>query len=290
MKKQLLLFLFLITIPWQTIFAQENKILKDKEKTFEAKETSEKHQILSDRFHFEIGLFVPSKKIKIGANGSVPNQDYDFGNSFHLNDNESTLFLHFEWYFTKKWKFSVENFSIKNANKVELEEDIIWEDIVFKEGSSVRAGYGINLYRIYVGRTFSKGLKHEFGAGLGVHALNTNVFIEGNAVINNDEIKFERRNVSAIIPLPNIGLWYYYAPNSKWAFIARMDWFSLTIGEYSGSLYDIASGIKYQVFKNIGVGVDYRYFFVKAHVNNLDWNGEFNMGFNGPLISVHANF
>lgn len=290
MKKSVILILFCLVIPLQFTFAQEEIKLEDKESKYEEQTTIEKHQILKDRFHFEIGMFIPAKEINIGANGTVPGQEIDFGETFRLNDNESTLYLHFEWYFTKKWKLSIENFSIKNANTVKLEEDIIWEDIVFKEGSSVRGGYGINLYRIYVGRIFSKGLKHEFGAGLGVHALNTNAFIEGNVIINNDEIKFERRNVNAIIPLPNIGLWYYYAPNSKWAFIARMDWFSLTIGEYSGSLYDISPGIKYQIFKNIGVGLNYRYFFLKAKVNRDDWHGQFDMGFKGPLLTLHANF
>lgn len=290
MKKSIIFILFLLVIPFQFTFAQVKNDPNDKETQNKDDETIFQHQILKDRFHFEIGMFIPAKEINIGANGTSPDQEFDFGNTFRLNDNESTLFLHIEWYFTKKWKLSIENFSIKNGNTVKLEEDIVWEEIVFKEGTSVKGGFGINLYRVFVGRTFSKGLKHEFGAGIGVHALDTNAFIEGEAVINETEIKFERRNVSAIIPLPNIGLWYYYAPNSKWAFIARADWFSLTIGEYSGSLYDISPGIKYQIFKNFGAGIDYRYFYFKANVNGDNWNGQFNMGFKGPVLTLHANF
>ena len=216
--------------------------------------------------------------------------EIDFVETFRLNDNESTLFLHIVWYFSKKWKLSIENFSIKNANTVMLEEDIVWEEIVFKEGSHVKGGFGTNLYRVFIGRIFSKGLKHEFGAGLGVHALDANAFIEGEAVIDETEIRFERLPVSAVIPLPNIGLWYYYAPNTKWAFIARADWFSLTVNEYSGSLYDISPGVKYQIYKNFGVGIDYRYFYLKANVNEDNWDGQFNMGFKGPILTLHANF
>ena len=290
MKKSIIFFLFLSIIPFQIAIAQEGIYKKDNETKYKEHLTNQKHQILKDRFHFEIGMFKPAKEINIGANGSSPDDDFDFGDTFRLNDNESTLFLHIEWYFTEKWKLSIENFSIKNANTIRLEEDIVWEDIVFKEGSNVKGGFGIDLYRVFVGRTLFKGLKYEFGAGLGVHALDANAFIEGEVIINEIDIKFERRSVSAIIPLPNIGLWYYYAPNTKWAFIARADWFSLTINEYSGSIYDISPGVKYQFFKNFGLGIDYRYFYLKANVNEENWDGEFTMGFKGPLISLHANF
>jgi len=257
-----------------------------------SQEVSEKHPILTDRFQAEAGLFFPSKSIRIGADGSSENNEIDFDDSFKLNDSETTLFLNFEWRFSKnrKWKVGVEYFAIKNANKAELKEDIEFDNITFKEGTNIRGGFGINMYRIYFGRSFSRGLKHEFGAGLGVHALNTTAFIEGDVLTSEGDLNFERRAVSALVPLPNIGLWYYYTPTTKLALVARVDWFGITIGDYSGGLWNVAPGIKYQIFKNVGLGIDYRYFIVNANVNKSDWNGSFDMTFNGPLFVVHANF
>jgi hypothetical protein len=278
MKNLFILFFFFV-LPCPFMFSQE-----------ENEKASEKHPILTDRFQFEAGIFFPSKNVKIGANGSSPNDNISFGETFNLNDSETTIFFKFDWHFSKKWKLSVESFSIQNAKKVDLKEDIEFEDIVFKKGSNIRGGFGLNMYRIYVGRTFSRGLKHEFGAGLGIHALNTSAFIEGDVLSSEGDLNFERRAVSALVPLPNLGAWYYYAPTSKWAFIARLDWFGITVGDYSGSLWNIAPGIKYQLFKHIGVGIDYRYFIVKANVNKTDWKGQFSMNFNGPLFVVHTNF
>lgn len=257
-----------------------------------SQEESEKHPILTDRFQAEVGLFLPSKSVRIGVDASsdTPNDEIDFDESFKLNDSEATLFLNFEWRFTKKWKLGVEYFGIKTANKAELDEDLVFDDITFKKGTNIKGGFGINMYRIYVGRSFSRGLKHEFGAGLGVHALNTNAFIEGDVLTSEGDLNFERRAVSALVPLPNIGVWYYYTPTTKLALTARLDWFGITIGEYSGGLWNIAPGIKYQIFKNVGLGIDYRYFIVNANVNKTDWNGSFDMTFNGPLFVVHANF
>jgi hypothetical protein len=268
-------FAFLIILlPFQILISQEEN----------------KHPILTDKFQIDIGIFYPSKTTKFGADGSAPDEDIDFGKTFGFNDNELTFFSNFDWHFSKKWKFSVEFFSIRNANRSELEEEIIWQDIVFKKGTFARAGFGFNLYRIYIGRIFSKGSKHEFGGGLGVHALNTSAFIEGNIAINESDFEFERRSVSALIPLPNIGIWYYYAPNTKLALLARIDWFAITIGEYSGGLLNIAPGIKYQFFRNIGIGLDYRYFNVNARVNQSSWKGKIDLSFKGPLLTIYTNF
>jgi len=103
-------------------------------------------------------------------------------------------------------------------------------------------------------------------------------------------VEFERRNVSAVIPLPNLGVWYYYTPSTKVALIARVDWFGIKVGDYSANLWNLAPGVRYQVFKNIGLGLDYRYLLLKASVDTNNWDGDFRMTFSGPLISINANF
>lgn len=277
--KNLFSFLFLLIATFQYTLAQSN---------------DEKHPFLTNKYRIYAGVFLPAKTINIGADGSSPNDEINFEDSFQLNDNEPTLFLKFDWKFAKMWIVSGEYFSVKNAHTLSLEKDIEWEDIVFEKGSSVRGGFGINMFRTFVGRIISTGDKHEFGGGLGAHLMNTNAFIEGHLNISdsddNEIIKFEKRRVSATIPLPNIGLWYYFAPSKKWLLTARVDWFGISVGEYSGILWNVAPSVNYQIFKNIGIGLDYRFFKLKAKVNKTDWNGNFNMTFQGPLFTINASF
>jgi hypothetical protein len=276
MKKYILSFFILILFA-QFLFAQEE---------------SEKHPILTKRFQIEAGVYLPSKNIKIGVDGSTstPNDDINFNESFGLDDNEATLFLNLEWRFAKKWKLSGEYFAVKSSKTAMLEEDIVFEDITFEEGTNIKGGFGLDMYRIHVGRSFFRALKHELGASLGVHALNTTAFVEGDVFTSEGDASFERRSVNAVVPLPNIGLWYFYTPNTKWALLARIDWFGITVGEYSGSLWNIAPAVKYQIWENVGVRADYRYFYVKANVNKSDWTGQFEMSFSGPMLAVYANF
>lgn len=252
----------------------------------------EKHPLLVDKFYIEAGAFFPSKNIKLGADASSPDDEINFGETFGLNDNQATYFVNFEWRWNKKWRLTAETFGVNNAARATLDSTYVFDDVTFEKGSFVRGGIEFSLYRVFVGRLISSGQKHSLGAGLGVHAMNVGAFIEGEIKSNDDRIDgtFQKRRVSALIPLPNIGAWYHWAPNQKWAFIARADWFGITIDKYSGGLWNIAPGVRYQIIKNFGLGLDYRFLLFNARVTEDNWKGRFNMDFTGPSITLHGNF
>ncbi len=258
--------------------------------TLFSQETEKKHPILIDKYQFGIGMFYPSKSIEIGVDGSVPNEDIEFGKDFGFNNTELTLFLGFDWHFSKKWKLSFEYFSLNNSNKRVLEEDIMWDDFIFEKGSNVKGGINFKMYRTYVGRIFTKGQKHEFGGGIGIHAMNVSAFLEGDVLTSEGDHSFEKSRKTITIPLPNLGLWYFYTPNKKLALTARFDVFAISIGEYSGSLWDITPGISYQVFKHVGVALNYRYLNIGAKFDSTDWKGNVDIIFQGPSFTITGNF
>ena len=252
----------------------------------------EKHPLLSDKFYIEAGVFFPSKNIKIGADAQSPEDEIDFSGNFDLNDNQATAFANIEWRWNKKWRLTAETFAINNAARATLDSTVVIDDVTFEKGTFVRAGIEFALYRVFVGRLISSGQKHSLGAGLGIHALNIGAFIEGEVKSDNPDLdgKFRKQSVSALIPLPNIGGWYHWAPNLKWGFIARVDWFGITIDKYGGSLWNLAPGVRYQFTKNFGAGLDYRILLLNAKVKEDNWKGKFDMGFSGPSITLHGNF
>lgn len=252
----------------------------------------EKHPLLTDKFYLEAGVFFPDKNIKLGADASSPDDEIDFDGTFDLNDNQATAFANFEWRWNKKWRLTVETFAVNNAARATLDSTIVFDNVTFEKGTFVRGGVDFALYRVFVGRLISSGQKHSLGAGLGIHALNVGAFIEGEIKSDNPDLdgEFQKRRVSALIPLPNIGAWYHWAPNHKWAFIARVDWFGISIDQYSGGLWNFAPGVRYQIIKNLGLGLDYRGLLLNAKVDGDNWKGKFDMGFSGPTITVHGNF
>lgn len=250
-----------------------------------------KHPLLSDKFSFYAGVYSSTKTVKIGANGTSANEIINFNEKFNFDDNETTLFLYFNWRFAKKWSLSAEYFGIKNANSVSLEEEFEWEDNTYIVGGFVKAGFNLKMYRVMFSRTISKGLKHELGVGLGVHTLETEVFIEGNAYVDDiADAEIKRSLINVVAPLPNIGAWYFYAPTDKLLLSSRIDWFGISVGEYSGTLWNFSGGVNYQFIKHFGIGLSYKYFDFTATVDKEDWNGKLSLIFHGPSLTLNANF
>ena len=290
---KILIFILLLSTG-SSMFSQENEINKNSEIT--KTDSITQHPLLSNRFTFYVGMYSSTKGIKVGVNGASDNEIIDFSEKLDFNNNEITLFLNFNWRFARMWSLNAEYFSVKNGISRSIDEEFEWNDQIFQGGAGVSLGLDVSMYRVFIGRTITKGLKHELGIGLGAHVLDVKTYIEGYAYIDNENTgegagtNFERSGVSVVAPLPNIGAWYFYAPHPKWMLNARVDWFALSIGEYSGGLWDLGAGLNYQFHKNIGVGLNYRYFDFNAKVDKENWDGEFSLIFQGPLLTINANF
>ena len=252
-----------------------------------------KNPILTDKFIINAGIFNPIKKVNIQADGNITadlEEEIGFDEKFGLSDFETTFTFNFQWRFSKKWRLQAEYFSISNTESTQLTEDVEWNDLIFAEGSSVKGNFSISLYKVFVSRVISTGDKHEFAGGLGIHLLDVSAYLEGNVQVNADELIFKRSQVSVVAPLPNIGLYYIYAPTQKLSLTARIDWFGIKIGDIGGSLWNVSPGVNYQFFKNFGLSLNYKFFRVDVDVDKDNWKGNFNMSFSGPALTVYANF
>ena len=81
---------------------------------------------------------------------------------------------------------------------------------------------------------------------------------------------------------------YYQIP--KLDIYARVDYFGIDFGDYSGSLSDFGIGIEYQVFENFGLGVGWN--ATNADLE-IDDDGELyliNQNISGVLAYVSYSF
>jgi hypothetical protein len=255
----------------------------------------DKNPMLTDRFLARAALFVPSRSFQLSVEGNIDTEnagDIDFDENFDIGRTQNTFNFDFIWRFSRNkfWSVRGQYFRVAAEDEAVIERDIVWEDYTFRAGASAKAGYGLSLYRIFFGRVISTGQKHELGGGLGIHGLDTNAFIEGEAYVNDISTGFRRERVDGFLPLPNIGVWYIWAPTPKWAFTATVDWFGVKVGDYSGGLWNLNPGVTFQAFKNIGFSANYHYINYYANVTQNSWNGSFDMTFKGPSFGVTANF
>ena len=255
-----------------------------------AQTAEEYHPFLTDKFNIQLGIFWPDKDYTVQVDGSKPEDEIDFDEELGLSDFEATGSLNFRWRFGEKWSFWGQYWSTSETAKGVLEEDLEWEDIIFKEGTFAKVGLGTKIARVFFGRTFSTGPQHEFGIGAGLHWMELDTSIQGEIIINDDTTGFHKASVTAEIPLPNVGVWYMYSWSPKWIFQTRVDWLSASIGDYSGSLWNAQAGIHWQTFENIGVGLYYNNFKVDVDVDKSDWHGAVEATQRGPYLALTATW
>lgn len=239
---------------------------------------SEPHPLLSSSFSVDAGMFFPQSdfaltvgaSVDIGSVGSI-----DFEKTFDTTVNEDIASLQFTWRFGEKWSLWGQyiDFDDSVAAAV-LEEDVVWGDVTFGAGTGVAAGMGTTITRVYFGRDFLQRDDKEFGLGFGAHIIDIEAFIAGQAIINGVPVGARKETAKTSGILPNIGAWYIHELSPRWAFKTRLDWLGAKVGKYDGQFVNFALGVNFQVFKHVGVGLNYNWIEADLEVDDPPWRGE----------------
>ena len=251
-----------------------------------ASDSTDYHPFLSDQFNIDLGVFLSNSDFKIKVNGQSPDVDtIDLNGDAKLSHSQNAGSINFRWRFGEKWSLWAQYWATDINSKATLKKDIVWRDVTFKAGSSASIGTKLNVSRIFFGREFSIGPQHEFGAGVGLHIAEFGASIAADAILDDGNVEFQKRKVNASVPLPNIGAWYMYSWSPKWIVQTRVDWLSLSLGDYSGGFWDIQAGVNYQLFRNIGIGLYYKAFLIDVDVDKDNWNGGMDISQAGPVLT-----
>jgi hypothetical protein len=250
------------------------------------------HPMLTNTWEFQIGAFFPTEDVKIqaGLDETVPGDIIDFNNTLGVDESDTVFAADLRWRFGEKWSVMGQYWASGVDGKRVLDHDVTWRDYTLEAGSNIEAGIDATIVRVFFGRTFWTGDNYEFGAGAGFHWLELSAYIKGEFIGGGGTVAQSADKVSAGAPLPNIGAWYIYALDSRWAFQARVDWLSASFDEYSGGLFNAGVSANYQFTDHFGAGLSYNYFNVDVDVDNKNWDGSAEMSMHGPFISANFNW
>jgi hypothetical protein len=246
------------------------------------------HPFLTDTLSVELGLFSPRKDVRLRVDGALGsfNASIDFEEEFGARATEDTLAAEILWRFGDAWSLRLQKFDGGNRQTAVLANDVEWEDWVIPAGSSVSVGSGLEMTRIFFGRSLDVAPRHDVGVGLGVHWLETKAFISAEVITTASSSS----DVKADGPFPNIGAWYYYSPSEKWYVGARADYMSLSYDIYKGRVLNYAVGGAYQFGRNFGLGLKYQLFNIAADIDETNWHGRIDVQYQGPFFYVSANW
>ena len=167
------------------------------------------HPFITDTFSVQVGVFMPSKDLKLSVDGTagVANREFDWEKATGFGQDDEVFMLEAEWRFGQKWSFRAQYYESNENDRAVLEEQVLWRNGIILAGSNVTAGTDFSLVRAFFGRSFDKRDNVDAGLGLGLHWLEIGAFIVPDVNTIGD---LSAAKVSG--PLPNIGGWYYYSP------------------------------------------------------------------------------
>lgn len=251
------------------------------------------HPYLSDSFTVSVGAMRSKNSFKVEADlGTDIGDDINFGDSLGVSEHSTFFNGQLKWKFgsTKKWSIGGQYFSNSAKGSAVLTEDIEWDGVTFKEGSFAESGVKLSVARLFLGYSFFKNDRNDFGVGVGLHNLDMKVYIEGEILVDDETTGVQRVEVSANQPLPNIGAWYDFSPAKKWLIHGRVDWFSASIGDYDGTLWNASAGVNYQAFRHVGFDLSWQYFNLNVNVDDSNWTGSADLTYSGPVLAITGNW
>ncbi len=214
-------------------------------------------------------------RLKSGPESGTTVDTDDLG----IDDTNTVPFGTLRWRFTDRWRVEGNYFSVDTDGKIRTSEQIDWGDLDFEVGAELKTKAKTKIVRGAVGYSFIKRDQVELGAGVGLHYLDWETTLKGNATIDGEPVISASRKSSVDGWAPNLALFGGYAFNNRWLLSGRVDWISAEVGNIDGSLWRFGGSVIYQPFEHVGFGAGY------------DWvSGDIDYEDDGEKASIDADY
>ncbi|QMW22012.1 hypothetical protein [Sandaracinobacteroides saxicola] len=248
-------------------------------------------QSLDKTWLLQVGAYFPDidSKLRVDSSRGL-GTTVDFERDLGFNRHRTLPAFLLEWRPGDDWVFDAQYYKLGRTSTKSLERDISIGDTTYPVAGRVRAGFDSDIIRFTVGNRLFQWRNLEIGAGIGLHATDFSVFIEGEGSVGGGTRSFRTESRSLFAPLPTIGVFLNARPGRKVHVNARVDWLSLTIDDYNGRLINAEASLAYSLHRNIDVGAMYRLVDYRVRVTSADWTGRVDYKFNGPALFVQVGF
>ena len=138
-----------------------------------------------------------------------------------------------------------------------LNQEIQINDQTIGAGATTQTGLSFNTYRLLYNYSFYRNDKVELGLSPGLYVMKTNFNFAGQGTINGTAGSGTIINEQVSLPLPSIGLIANYNITSKLQAQTRFDFFYLSIGQYTGEMFEFYAGLEYRLHQHFAMGAAY---------------------------------
>lgn len=250
-------------------------------------------QALQDKFWIQVSGYYPKIDTDITLSStSVPTvgTTIDLEDDLGLDDRQLLPAVFGGVRIGGNFSIGAEYYALNRDTTHTIARDIVIEDVTYPANASVTSGFDTDVYRLTLGYAFVRRPNFEIGGAIGLHATNFAVEFSGQGTVGNQAASFQSRRHEFLAPLPTVGLFGTVQVARGLTLGARIDYLSLSMGDYDGRLINTQATLAYRIFRNVGIGVMYRYVDYRVDVEKERFTGRLAYSFSGPAFFIEAGF
>ena len=222
--------------------------------------------------------------------------DYLVGAKINLQDDlgmdtkTDSFRLDGHYRFNDHHKIEFSYYRIHTDSTLALDEDLEWDGDVYQAGATISSMLNMDIYKLNYAYSFYHSKEVELSLAAGLHMMDIETGLQGDANVNNGgNVEYVNGDTTFLAPLPVIGFRVDYAVTPRFHIAGAIDYFGISIDQYSGSFVDLLINAEYQAFDNFGVGAGLNVTSLEATVDD-GTEYELNQNISGFLVYLSYNY
>jgi hypothetical protein len=235
-------------------------------------------------------VFGATANVSIGGPALGIGANVDLTNTLGVNTSTDAFRLDGLYRFNDRHAIGMSYYRVGLSGSKSLNQDILINDQTIAAGAATQTSLSFNTYRLIYNYSFYRNDKVELAVSPGLYMMQTKFNFAAQGAIktgNGTPVAGSSTiiNEQLTLPLPSIGLVANYNITPKLQFQSRYDIFYLTIGDYTGTMFEFYAGLEYRLHKHFAMGAAFDR--LQAGLSGSGDQG-FNINFSYNLAYVYA--
>ena len=230
-------------------------------------------------------VFGATANVSVGGPVLGIGANVDLTSTLGVNTSTDAFRLDGLYRFNERHAIGLSYYRVGLSGEKSLNQQILINDQTIGVGAGTQTSLSFNTYRLLYNYSFYRNDKVELGVSPGLYMMQTKFNFAAQGTINGAVATSTIVKEQVTLPLPSIGLVANYNISPKLQFQSRYDIFYLTIGDYTGAMFEFYAGLEYRLHKHFAMGAAFDR--LQAGLKGSGEQG-FNVNFSYNLAYVYA--
>jgi hypothetical protein len=249
--------------------------------------------LITAKVNLSLGTFLNSNSLKLRVDGEVtevPGTEIDWDNTFGAGEKSRFRFDGL-WRITDRHHLRAMVTDYSLSRTATLDEDVRWGDDLILAGSEANGKIGFSIAEVAYEYAFKHDENLELALTAGIHYTTFEARLTADVLTPGGDLSGTLGGKASVdAPLPVFGARGMWRLGGDFYLDAMIQWFALSIDEYSGSILNYRGVVVWQPRQWVGIGAGYDSFQVDVDVDKDSFTGTMDWNYHGPQIFFSVGF